>query len=489
MNKKLLLFVLIILTSCNLLEEKCIKFDRHLRTFHDFNQFNGSALVSENGKDIFNSSYGKIKINKGNRIDEKSIFPLLKISRLYTAALTIKLIEDKKLNPKATVSDFILPFKVIGGHRITVLDLLRRKSGLSEISKQKDMKYINSQFLLTKNVFKALKKCNLIESVGEKISNETTDYIILGKIIESATGLSFKKAMEKYLFEKIKLQNTYFIDENKEVKGFYKGAGRFVENKIEINRNLIPVCGISSSINDLNVFLNLLFSKKYIDKSFLNELFKYDEEKNTNWGGFYNGPFNMDIFYCSSELKGYRAQVFYMEKSNDLIILLSNLNSVPPYKFDIVNGLIASLYNLPINEYLLPKSSLTDYLSINYGKMDIKELIRNARSKILSNKKSFVLEEDQLVLFCKDLVQLGKTDEAIEVGIFATQLKPKSSKLYLNLASLYSVKNDFENAKKYCQVAYELNQWNRDAIDLLQRLKKGEKWMIKLKFPTGLLQN
>lgn len=469
------LVLLFAMSACFMNQNKTVVFDRHIALYHDYHQFNGSALVSENGKKIFNEEYGLLKVDKGEKISNNTVFPLGEISRLYTAALALKLIEEGILDPNATVGDFNLTFNVNGAGRIRISDLIGRNSRLQELTEQKGLKNIETEFVLDIKISQGLQKCSLNGHYEKNMVNETTDYIILGKIIEMVTKSNFKQVMENKLFKKMGLKGTFFVNDDKKiVNGYVKGAGRYVEKKVNINPYLLPVVGVCSTMDDLYLFANNLFSNKYISKSYLDVLLKVKDKVNTPWGGYYNGPFNMDIFFCHSVFGGCKAQLFYIEKSNDMVLLLSNLNSTPPYKFDVVNGIIAALYNLPIGSYLLPTSSLTDFLSVNYNKYPVEKLISEAKALMLLNRKSYVLEDKEFIVFCRDLIQLGKTDDALKTAMFAIEIKPKSSELYLNVAYVHSLKKDFENALKYCEKSLELNPWNRKAIDLLQRLKKEE---------------
>jgi len=473
----LLLMFTALIVACNVSQDKSVIIDRHLSIFHDYNQFNGSVIVSENGKVIFKSGYGLEEINSGDKITSNTVFAIGEISKLFTASLTLKLIDKKLLKGNATLSSFKLPFKVIGESRITVSDLINRKSGLQEITELKGFKNMTIDYMSNNMINKGLEQCVLINNPGEKISNRTTDSIILGKIIESVMKKSFKEVMKTMIFDDFKLKDTSFLNESEnKVDGYYKGAGRYVIKKTSSNEYLFPAIGICSTVNDLYKVANQVLAGKFLSKSFKRLLFNLEGEKETIWGGFYNGPFNMDIFYCSSEFGGYKAQFFYIEKSNDMIVLLSNLNCTPPYKYDVVNGIIAAMYRLPISGFFIPVSSITEYLSDNYNNKPIDTLIKNAKSLLLENKKSYVLENKELIRFCRDLIQLGKTESALKIALFAVEIKPKSSELYLNIARIFSLKGDVENSLKYCKLSLEFNSWNKGAIDLLQRLKKRGKY-------------
>ena len=78
-------------------QDKAKKIDELLSKYAEYGQFNGAALVAENGKIIFKKGFGlaNFEWEIPNQTDTK--FRLGSISKQFTALLIVKLAEDGKL--------------------------------------------------------------------------------------------------------------------------------------------------------------------------------------------------------------------------------------------------------------------------------------------------------------------------------------------------------------------------------------------------------
>ncbi|MCK8143445.1 beta-lactamase family protein, partial [Flavobacterium sp. I-SCBP12n] len=108
-----------------------------------------------------------------------------------------------------------------------------------------------------------------------------TNYAMLALIIEKVTGLNYREAMKKIIFQPLGMEHTFVLDYAKEIKNVsqsYKGNYR----KHELN-HLETVYGdknIYSTPRDLLKFQQAVASKDYLTPALINEVFKgYSYEK------------------------------------------------------------------------------------------------------------------------------------------------------------------------------------------------------------------
>jgi CubicO group peptidase (beta-lactamase class C family) len=88
--------------------DKTSQLNKLLSTYHDQNRFNGVVLVSKNGRKIVSKGYGSasLEMNIPNSPDKK--YMLASVSKTFTAALVMKIIDQGKLRPDTKLAD-ILP--------------------------------------------------------------------------------------------------------------------------------------------------------------------------------------------------------------------------------------------------------------------------------------------------------------------------------------------------------------------------------------------
>ena len=71
------------------------KIDELISTYSKLNKFNGSALVAKNGSMLLNKGYGYRNAADKVMNNEESIFQLGSVTKQFTAAVILKLQEEK----------------------------------------------------------------------------------------------------------------------------------------------------------------------------------------------------------------------------------------------------------------------------------------------------------------------------------------------------------------------------------------------------------
>src|SRR5438132_1677830 len=91
-------FILLAFTFQSLAQQTSAKIDSFLTAYTKTYQFNGTALVAKNGKIILSKGYGYRNASSGTLNDAGSIFQLGSMTKQFTAAVLLKLEEEKKLS-------------------------------------------------------------------------------------------------------------------------------------------------------------------------------------------------------------------------------------------------------------------------------------------------------------------------------------------------------------------------------------------------------
>ncbi|HEX9919655.1 MAG TPA: serine hydrolase domain-containing protein, partial [Pyrinomonadaceae bacterium] len=87
--------------------DKAARIDAYLARAHKIGQFNGSALVAENGRVIYKKGLGlaNMEWNVPNEVDTK--FRLASITKQFTAALILQLVDQGKLKLDGKLSEYL----------------------------------------------------------------------------------------------------------------------------------------------------------------------------------------------------------------------------------------------------------------------------------------------------------------------------------------------------------------------------------------------
>ena len=196
----------------------------------------------------------------------------------------------------------------------------------------------------------------LLFSPGKRFEYSNAGYIVLGKIIEVATGLEYNQYVQKAIFNPIQMKNTFNFEIDHEIPNLAMGYTHsniddvfFYETVIN-NFLLVPVKGGPagggySTIDDLLKFIYALNDGKLISKRSL-QLMQQPEmipHHSTNYGyGCQTGSIGQYKWYGhGGGANGIATMRMYFPKIDLALIILSNWD--PMYEviveFQVLNVL------------------------------------------------------------------------------------------------------------------------------------------------------
>lgn len=172
-------------------------------------EINGNVLVAENGKVVYEKSFGYAdfearKLNTGD-----TEFQLASIAKTFTAIAVLQLKEKGKLNLD---DKFVKYFPDFPYPEINLRHLLSHTSGLPNyelfnklIAENPDQVYENKDIIpLMKNAGIALKF-----QPGEKWDYNNFGFDLLALLVEKLSGRKFEDYLKKNVFEPAKMTRTY----------------------------------------------------------------------------------------------------------------------------------------------------------------------------------------------------------------------------------------------------------------------------------------
>ena len=186
-------------------EELGATFDRHILTEH-LGQFWGQVLVARRGEVIFAKGYG-VTDGSLRPVDDRTIMDVGSIAKQFTAAAVLRLEMEGKLSTDDPVSKH---FPDAGGaaDRVTLYQLLTHTSGLSDRTGA-------IQALTFPDRDKAVELAMgspLGHAPGEAFEYCNGGYVVLGAVVEKASGRPFEEYVRGSLFVPAGMRSTGFLD-------------------------------------------------------------------------------------------------------------------------------------------------------------------------------------------------------------------------------------------------------------------------------------
>jgi D-alanyl-D-alanine carboxypeptidase len=140
-------------------------------------------------------------------------FRIGSITKTFVAVVVLQLVDEHRLGLKDTVERW-LPGLVPSGRRITVRQLLAHTSGLADYADDPDfvrrtVAQPRRQWTPRELVGVALAR-GPVARPGERFAYASTNYILLGMMVERATGTSLERQLRGRIFVPLGLEDTTF---------------------------------------------------------------------------------------------------------------------------------------------------------------------------------------------------------------------------------------------------------------------------------------
>lgn len=323
--------------------------------------FSGVCMLKVKGETLFAKAYGYASraFKIPNQIDTK--FDTASITKIFTAASVLQLIECGKLNFEDKITDIIDLSGTEIPTDVTIEQLLNHTSGIADDADEENGEDYSALFAEYPNYAMrecrdflrnfAYKKPNFRAGTGVRYCN--CSYVLLGLAIEKVTGISYRDYVARNVFDKAGMSNSGFLSMdgvNENTAEGYVSITDESDNIVGYKKNIYcyppkgtPDGGAYTTAEDLNKFIcaikgNVLLGKEF-SEIFLTphcEFTKPEEwyeipglyEKNGYAFEFLMLPDSDEPFcICKDGINdGVSVKLSYYPASDITLVLLSNQN-------------------------------------------------------------------------------------------------------------------------------------------------------------------
>ena len=293
--------------------------------------FNGSILVAQNGKIIYEKYNGLTNINIGNPIDSNTSFHLASVSKTFTAMAVLKLMENNLVSIDSPVVKFLPKFPY---NDITIQDLLTHRSGLAnyvdciESFGWNTKKNLSNEDLL--NMIIINKKKFKIGKSNSNFAYSNTNYALLALVIEKISKKTYSEFLQEEIVKPFGMKNTFVF--NYAIKDSVLQS--FKENNDKEKFTFLDLVygdkNIYSTTRDLLKWDQVLYGHNFLKKETLEMAFKgYSNEKKgiKNYGlgwRMYDLPSGKKIIYHNGWWHGNNTFFNRFPDDSTTIIVLGN---------------------------------------------------------------------------------------------------------------------------------------------------------------------
>jgi CubicO group peptidase (beta-lactamase class C family) len=178
------------------------RLDSYLEPYVKTNDFSGVVLIAQGDRILTVREYGMADRAHARPNQRTNAFRLASLSKTFTAAATVMLIERGTVHLQDALSHFFPEFP--NGDHITVEQLLSHESGVGELDSPDLMRECGGANEMVRRIAKA--PPFFAPGTEDRYSNE--GYVLLAAIIEHVSGMSYETFLRKNIFEPLKMKHT-----------------------------------------------------------------------------------------------------------------------------------------------------------------------------------------------------------------------------------------------------------------------------------------
>lgn len=291
-----------------------------------------SLLVVRDGEAVVRRSYGLADLELGVAATPATNYRLASITKQFTAAAILLLVEDGKLGLDESVRHWLPELAADA----TIRQLLCHRSGL-----------VDYEDILPATLDSPLRDADVLRllaaeervyfAAGSDYRYSNTGYALLALIVERVSGLAFEDVLRERVFAPLGMANTLASVESglsvpNRAFGYSEIDGRWLRTDQDATSSVLGDGGIYSSIDDLARWDAALYGGRLLSDS--SRRLSFTAHTATDDPGVQYGfgwRISGDCVWHSGESIGFRNVILRFPARRLSVILLSNRNSPEPY--------------------------------------------------------------------------------------------------------------------------------------------------------------
>ncbi|GAB2775556.1 serine hydrolase [Salinimicrobium soli] len=459
-------------------QTKAQKIEELLNKYQEYGQFNGSALVAEDGKIILSKGFGMANMEYDIPNKAETKHRLGSITKQFTATLIMQLVQEGKLELDKPISTYLPDYKGPAADKVTIHHLLTHSSGIPSYTSFPGFfqEYSRDPYS-PKEFVKTFADSTLQFAPGEKFEYNNSGYFLLGYIIEKVTGKSYEQALQERIFDPLNMNNTGYDHHANILKnrasGYEKNGNGYV-NAPYLDMSLPYAAGsLYSTVEDLYKWDRALYENKILSEESKKLMFSPQIKDGEGYYGYGwmmtdlpvgDTKDSVKVIAHGGGINGFNTLIARFPEGDDLVVLLNNtggtkLREMTKSINDILHG----------EDYELPKRSLAMNVLPVFREKGVEAGMK--KFKELKADDSYSLNEAEMNRIGYQLLQNGKVDEAIAVFKINVEEFPKSWNVYDSLGEAYMNAGQKEKAVTNYKRSLELNPDNDNGKQMLKQIE------------------
>ena len=319
------------------------KLDKFFDRLAEKNKAMGSLVAARDGSVLYSRQIGFARIDgdKKERISAASQFRIGSITKMFTGAMVLQLVEERKLKLDDTLVKYFP--QVPNAEKISIAHLLAHKSGVHNLTEGPGYQALRAKPKTKEEMVSIIAKFAPDFEPGAKAAYSNSNYVLLGYIVESVAGKPYQEVLSERITSRLGLKDTYFgdgrADDGEHMTLSYRWDREWRQEP-ETPLSIPSGAGaIISTPPDLVRFIQALFDLKLVSKSSLDRMTENRLAIQTYQVG------GETLYGHGGGIDGYRSLLVYLPKEKLAVAYTANGAVGPP--MDVVSGVLDVIQNKP----------------------------------------------------------------------------------------------------------------------------------------------
>jgi CubicO group peptidase (beta-lactamase class C family) len=378
------------------------RLDKYLISANNAYRFNGTAMVIHHGRILLNKGYGISDFKSKSRNEPDTRFPILSITKTFTATIILKLQDEGKLSVKDNLAKYFADYP--NGSRITIHHLLTHSSGIHDYTSDvgiEDSLIVNYPISKEK-VVSYFRDKPVDFPPGKYFKYCNSGYFLLGLVIEKTVGKPYETVVREMIFQPVGMAQSGFdfihLPNAMKAQGYeYWSSDKITPYKHYDSTFAYSAGSIYSTTNDLHKWADAIASRKILKRETWKLAF---EPKIKNYGyGWQTGEFfGKKYLKHSGGYPGFMSEFIYYPDEELTIILLNNFGTYDQNIWSVGMGLSCISFQLPYDDWKLRHK-------VSLDKNILQKRVGRYRLNFINQKSdvSFNVKDDQLYISIEGL--------------------------------------------------------------------------------------
>jgi len=327
-------------------ESLAAKIDALLAPVYKIGEPGAALLVVKDGQVLVRKAYGTADLELGVGLEPDMVFRIGSMTKQFTAVAILMLMEQEKLGLNDPITKF-LPDYPTQGRTITVEHLLTHTSGIKDYTSLPEWLPLWRKDMSLTELIALFKDKPMDFEPGERWRYCNSGYVLLGAIIEKASGMSYEAFLQQAIFSPLGLKHTYYGSASRiiplRIPGYGPGSDNTFLNAEYLSMTQPYAAGsLLTNVDDLAVWNDALLSGRLIKRETLEKAwtpYKFKDGTSAGYGygwaiGKYEGH---RMIIHGGGINGFLSAGILFPEDRLFVTLLTNSAIVArmPYKFSL----------------------------------------------------------------------------------------------------------------------------------------------------------